>query len=34
MSGILMRASNVTAVYAADNGQDVPAVDNVTVEVP
>ena len=34
MSGILMRASNVTAVYAADSGQDVPAVDNVTVEVP
>lgn len=34
MTGILMRASNVTAVYAADNGQDVPAVDNVTVEVP
>ena len=34
MSGILMRASNVTAVYAAATGQDVPAVDNVTVEVP
>ena len=29
-----MRASNVTAVYAADTGQDVPAVDNVTIEVP
>ncbi|MBI4900817.1 MAG: ABC transporter ATP-binding protein [Actinobacteria bacterium] len=29
-----MRASNVTAVYAADSGQDVPAVDNVTLEVP
>ena len=29
-----MRASNVTAVYAADSGQDVPAVDNVTIEVP
>jgi len=29
-----MRASNVTAVYAADTGQDVPAVDNVTLEVP
>jgi len=34
MSGILMRASNVTAVYAADTGKDVPAVDNVTLEVP
>ncbi len=34
MSDILMRASNVTAVYAADTGQDVPAVDNVTLEVP
>lgn len=34
MSGILMRASNVTAVYAADNGKDVPAVDDVTLEVP
>ncbi len=34
MSDILMRASNVTAVYAADTGQDVPAVDNVTIEVP
>ena len=34
MSGILMRASNVTAVYAADTGKDVPAVDNVTIEVP
>ena len=29
-----MRASNITAVYAADSGQDVPAVDNVTLEVP
>ncbi len=29
-----MTASNVTAVYAADSGQDVPAVDNVTLEVP
>lgn len=29
-----MRASNVTAVYAAASGQDVPAVDNVTIEVP
>nr|WP_300148832.1 ABC transporter ATP-binding protein [Propionicimonas sp.] len=34
MSDILMRASNVTAVYAADTGKDVPAVDNVTLEVP
>lgn len=34
MTDILMRASNVTAVYAADSGQDVPAVDNVTIEVP
>ena len=34
MTGILMRASNVTAVYAADSGKDVPAVDNVTLEVP
>ncbi len=34
MSDILMRASNVTAVYAADGGADVPAVDNVTLEVP
>ena len=34
MTDILMRASNVTAVYAADTGQDVPAVDNVTIEVP
>ena len=34
MTGILMRASNVTAVYAADTGHDVPAVDNVTIEVP
>ena len=34
MSNILMRASNVTAVYAAASGQDVPAVDNVTIEVP
>ncbi|HET7723906.1 MAG TPA: ABC transporter ATP-binding protein [Propionibacteriaceae bacterium] len=34
MSDILMRASNVTAVYAADTGRDVPAVDNVTLEVP
>ncbi|MGF3919776.1 ATP-binding cassette domain-containing protein, partial [Staphylococcus aureus] len=31
---ILMRASNLTASYAADSGQDVPAVDNVTIEVP
>jgi peptide/nickel transport system ATP-binding protein len=29
-----MTASNVTAVYAADSGHDVPAVDNVTLEVP
>ena len=29
-----MRASNLTAVYAADSGKDVPAVDNVTIEVP
>jgi peptide/nickel transport system ATP-binding protein len=34
MTGILMRASNLTAVYAADSGKDVPAVDNVTLEVP
>ncbi len=34
MSGILMRASNVTAVYAADTGEDVPAVDHVTLEAP
>ncbi|HSN11505.1 MAG TPA: ABC transporter ATP-binding protein [Propionibacteriaceae bacterium] len=34
MTDILMRASNVTAVYAADTGRDVPAVDNVTLEVP
>lgn len=34
MTGILMRASNVTAVYAAASGEDVPAVDNVTIEVP
>jgi ABC-type glutathione transport system ATPase component len=34
VTGILMTASNVTAVYAADSGQDVPAVDNVTLEVP
>jgi len=34
VSNILMRASNVTAVYAAASGQDVPAVDNVTIEVP
>jgi len=34
MSGVLMRATNVTAVYAADSGKDVPAVDNVTLEVP
>ncbi len=34
MSGILMRATNLTAVYAADTGQDVPAVDDVTLEVP
>ncbi len=34
MTGILMRANNVTAVYAADTGKDVPAVDNVTLEVP
>jgi len=31
---ILMRASNLTASYAADTGQDVPAVDNVTIELP
>jgi peptide/nickel transport system ATP-binding protein len=34
MTGILMRASNLTAVYAADTGRDVPAVDDVTIEVP
>jgi peptide/nickel transport system ATP-binding protein len=34
MTSILMRATNLTAVYAADTGQDVPAVDNVTLEVP
>ncbi len=34
MTGILMRASNLTAVYAADSGQDVPAVDDVTLDVP
>ena len=34
MTEILMRASNLTAVYAADSGKDVPAVDNVTIEVP
>jgi peptide/nickel transport system ATP-binding protein len=34
VSNILMTASNVTAVYAADSGHDVPAVDNVTLEVP
>ena len=34
MTGILMRASNLTAVYAADGGHDVPAVDNVTIDVP
>ncbi|MBK8445706.1 MAG: ABC transporter ATP-binding protein [Micropruina sp.] len=34
MSRMLMRASNVTAVYAADDGRDVPAVDDVTIEVP
>ncbi len=34
MSSVLMRASNVTAVYAADSGEDVPAVDDVTIEVP
>ncbi|MDR1808697.1 MAG: ABC transporter ATP-binding protein [Propionibacteriaceae bacterium] len=31
---ILMRATNVTAVYAGEEGADVPAVDNVTLEVP
>ena len=34
MTEILMRASNVTAVYAAEAGADVPAADNVTIEVP
>lgn len=34
MNDILMRATNVTAVYAAASGEDVPAVDNVTIEVP
>jgi peptide/nickel transport system ATP-binding protein len=34
VNDILMTASNVTAVYAAASGQDVPAVDNVTLEVP
>lgn len=34
MTETLMRATNVTAVYAADTGQDVPAVDNVSIEVP
>lgn len=34
MTKSLMRANNLTAVYAADSGQDVPAVDNVTLELP
>ena len=32
--GVLMRAHNVTAVYAAEAGADIPAADNVTLEVP
>ena len=34
MSNDVVRATNITAVYAADSGQDVPAVDDVSIEVP
>lgn len=34
MSNDVVRATNITAVYAADSGRDVPAVDDVTLEVP
>ena len=32
MSNDVVRATNITAVYAADSGRDVPAVDDVTLE--